>query len=113
MAGVVVCLMALVAVEQAAAAALGAAVCVVPTALFARAAASGQNAAGQRQGRRLLLYGVARSIATVLLMAVALAMVGPEPLGFFVALAAVHAAYVVTPLASAFIGRELGSEQKP
>lgn len=91
-AGVVVCLMALLAVEQAAAALLGAAVCVLPTALFAAAAGS------RRGARRLLAYGVARSAATVALAALCVAGFSPAPLGFLSALGAVHLAYVVVPL---------------
>ena len=94
-AGVVVCLMALLSVEQAVAALWGAAVCVLPTALFARAAGS------RRGARRLLAYGVAKSAVTMALMALCVAGLRPPPLGFFAALAAVHLAYAIVPLMNA------------
>lgn len=94
-AGVVVCLMALLSAEQAVAALLGAAVCVLPTALFARAAGS------RRGARRLLAYGVARSAATIALMALCVAGFNPPPLGFLAALGAVHLAYAIVPLMGA------------
>lgn len=93
MAGVAVCLFALLlGAEQAAAAAWGGAVCVVPTALFAWAAEREPKAG------RVLAYGLGRSLATVALMAVAFAWARPAPLGFFATLGAVHLAYVAAPL---------------
>ena len=92
MAGVAVCLFALLGAEQAVAAAWGGAVCVVPTALFAWAAEREPKAG------RVLAYGLGRSLATVALMAAAFAWVRPAPLGFFATLGAVHLAYVAAPL---------------
>ena len=102
MAGVVVCLMAWVGADQAVAAALGAGVCIGPTALFAWVVPRNW-AAG-----RVLLYGVARSLATVALMALAFALVRPAPLGFFVALGVVHLAYVAVPLGAGWLSGDLG-----
>ena len=99
MAGVAVCLFALLAAEQAAAAALGGAACVVPTALFAWAAER------ERKAGRVLAYGLGRSMATVALMALALAWARPEPLGFFATLGGVHLAYVVAPWGETLIRR--------
>ena len=93
-AGALVCLMAVVAVEQAMGAALGAAACIAPTALFARVAVK------QRDGRQLLVFGLAKSMAIVVLMVLCFVAARPEPLGFIVAVVAVHLAYVVTPLLS-------------
>ena len=105
-AGVVVCLMALLAVEQAAAALSGAAVCVLPTALFA-------GAAGSRRGaRRLVAYGVARSAATIALAALCIAELSPAPLGFLSALGAVHLAYVVVPLMGPRPGGAAGGRRR-
>ncbi|MCY3793000.1 MAG: ATP synthase subunit I [Gammaproteobacteria bacterium] len=92
MAGVAVCLFALLGAEQAAAAAWGGAVSVVPTALFAWAAER------ERKAGRVLAYGLGRSLATVALMAAAFAWAKPAPLGFFVTLGTVHLAYVAAPL---------------
>ena len=92
MAGVAVCLFGLLGAEQAAAAAWGGAVSVVPTALFAWAAER------ERKAGRVLAYGLGRSLATVALMAAAFAWAKPAPLGFFVTLGAVHLAYVAAPL---------------
>ncbi len=102
MAGLVVCLMGVVGAEQAVAAALGAGVCVGPTALFAWAAQRTWVAG------RVLLYGVARTLAAVVLMALALALAKPAPLGFFAALGVVHLAYVAVPLLARRFGLEGG-----
>ena len=102
MAGVAVCLFALLSAEQAAAAAWGGAVCVVPTAAFAWAAER------TRKAGRVLGYGLARSLATVALMAVAFAWARPAPLGFFATLGAVHLAYVAVPLGQTLIRRRTG-----
>ncbi len=99
MAGVAVCLFALLGAEQAAAAVWGGAVCVVPTALFAWAAER------ERRAGRVLAYGLGRSLATVALMALALAWAKPAPLGFFATLGAVHLAYVVAPLGQTLMRR--------
>lgn len=98
MAGLVVCLMAVLGAAQAVAAALGAGVCIGPTALFAWAA--------QRTGvaGRVLLYGVVRTLAVVALMALVLALAKPAPLGFFAALGVVHLAYVAVPMIAGRFG---------
>lgn len=97
MAGLAVCFFALLGAEQAAAAAWGSAVCVVPTAGFAWAAER------ERKAGRVLGYGVARSLAAVALMAVAFAWARPAPLGFFATLGVVHLAYVAAPLGQTLV----------
>ena len=93
LAGVAVCVFALLGADQAAAAAWGGAVCLMPTAVFAWAAER------ERQAGRVLAYGLGRSLATVALMAAAFAWARPAPLGFFATLGLVHLAYVAAPLA--------------
>jgi len=97
MAAVAVCLFALLGAEQAAAAAWGGLACIVPTALFARAVAR------ERRAGRVLAYSLARSLATLALMAVALAWARPAPLGFLATLGWVHLAYVAVPLGQSLV----------
>ncbi|MCY4342301.1 MAG: ATP synthase subunit I [Gammaproteobacteria bacterium] len=91
MVAVAVCFFALLGAEQAAAAAWGGMVSVVPTALFAWATDR------ERREGQFLAYGLARTLATLALMAVALAWARPAPFGFFAALGWVQLAYVVVP----------------
>jgi len=93
------CLFWLLAAEQAAAAALGGAVCIVPTALFVLFAER------ERDPGRVLAYGLMRSLATLGLIALSLAWAEPAPLGFFAALGGVHLAYVAAPVGERLIRR--------
>ncbi len=97
MAAMAVCLFALLGAEQAAAAAWGGAVSVVPTALFA------WKADRERRAGRVLAYGLARTLATLGLMAVALAWAKPAPLGFLATLGWVHLAYIAVPLGQSLV----------
>ncbi len=101
------CLFLAVSVEQAVSAVLGGGVCVVPTAALAWAAGR------ERSPLRFLGWGVLRSVATVLLIAGALVLLRPAPLGFFVTLAAASLAYVVAPLASGRLAPGRDSGVKP
>ena len=107
MAAAAVCLFALLGAEQAAAAAWGGMACVVPTALFAWAADR------ERRAGRVLTYGLARSLATLALMALALAWAKPAPLGFLATLGWGHLAYVAAPLGQSLVRqRRSGSRRR-
>ena len=84
--------MSLVAVEQAFAALLGGLVCILPTAGFAVIATR------SRKPGRVVLVGALKPMAVLGLMVLAFVVANPAPLGFFVALAVVHLAYLAAPL---------------
>lgn len=84
--------MALMAVEQAQAAVLGGLACVLPTAAFAACATH------CRKPALVLLMGAAKPMAVIGLMVLAFVLANPAPLGFLVALAAVHLSYLAAPL---------------
>ncbi len=84
--------MSLVAVEQAIAVVMGSLVCMVPTAGFA------VMATRCRKPGQLVVAGACKPMAMAGLMVLAFVLASPEPLGFFVGLAAVHLAYLAVPL---------------
>lgn len=91
--------MSLVAAEQAIAAVCGGLVCILPTAAFAACATR------CRKPGRVVLMGAVKPMAVIGLMVLAFVLAKPAPLGFFVALATVHLAYVAAPLLDRREGR--------
>ena len=91
--------MLLVAIEQAQAAVLGGLACMVPTAAFAA------GATHCRKPGLVLLMGAAKPMAVIGLMVLAYVAAKPAPLGFMVAVAAVHLAYLAAPLLDRRSGR--------
>lgn len=84
---------ALVDNSQAQAAVLAGMVYVLPGGYFA------WRATVERSPGRLLGHGIMKTVVTVSLMAAALAMFRPAPLGFFVTMGLMQAMYVVGPMA--------------
>ena len=78
--------------DQAAAALLGGAVCVLPAGYFA------WRVEHERSAARLLGHGVMKSMTTVALMALVFATLQPPLLGFFSAFVLLQLMYVVGPL---------------
>jgi len=81
--------MALVSVEQSVAALVAGVVCVAPNAYFA------WRASMERSPARLLAQAVARVVVTLALMAAAMAVLRPAPMGFFTAFVAMQLMYLV------------------
>ncbi|MDA1073248.1 MAG: ATP synthase subunit I [Proteobacteria bacterium] len=87
--------MSLVEVAESRGALIGGVVSVLPAAWFA------WRAHRTRRGAVLVAQGAVKSLAAIGLMVVAFVSIRPAPLGFFTALVAAQAMYLVVPLLSA------------
>ena len=107
---VAVCLLMLFSgLPQAASALLGGAVIVLPNALFAFGVARRLSLDGDdarlREARRLVSHGTFKWVLSAVLMAVAVAVVTLEPLGFFAALTVAVVTQMIAPLVPWVDGR--------